>query len=161
MAETIATQWRTDPSGEPSASEIRESIAAERETITHTVDKIGDRLQQAFDWRVYVGEYPAIALGLAAGTGLLLSAAFARTPTPQERISDAFAELTEDLTDRVRGAVGDVITRPPRTLKTAATVFLAKMAVDFFTRTSGQPTIEQRVHRRDIPTRREVPGSRR
>lgn len=136
MAErtNLATQRRADDSGERSADEIRRNIAAERETISDTVDKLGGRLQQAFDWREYVAEYPAVALGLAAGTGILLSAVFKREPTPQERIMEAVAELTEDLTDRISGVAGDVIKRgliPQRTVKAAATALVARAAIDF------------------------------
>lgn len=158
MAErtNLATQRSPDESGERSAYEIRRNIAAERETISDTVDKLGDRLQQTFDWREYVAEYPAVALGLAAGTGILLSAVFRREPSPQERIMDAIAELTEDLTDRISDAAGDVITRkiiPGRTVKAAATAMIAKVAIDFAKRRIGEAIAGQRVEVRDIPTR--------
>lgn len=160
MAErtNLATQRSTDESGERSAYEIRQNIAAERETITDTVDKLGDRLQQTFDWREYVAEYPAVALGLAAGTGLLVSAIFARNPTPQERIMDAVAEMTEDLTDRVSGMAGALITRkliPGRTVKAAVTAMVAKAALDFAKRKIGETVAGERVELRDIPTREE------
>ena len=158
MAErtNVATQRSPDESGERSANEIRRNIAAERETISDTVDKLGDRLQQTFDWREYVVEYPAVALGLAAGTGILLSAVFRREPSPQERIMDAIAELTEDLTDRISDAAGNVITRkiiPVRTVKAAATAMIAKAAIDFAKRKIGEAIASQHVEGRDIPTR--------
>lgn len=157
MAErtNLATQRSADESGERSAQEIRRNIAAERETITDTVDKLGHRLQQTFDWREYIAAYPGVALGLAAGTGILVSAVFARKPTPQERIMDAVAELTEDLTDRVSGIAGDVITRkliPGRTVKAAMTAMIAKAAIDFATRKISESAAE-RVAERDVPTR--------
>lgn len=159
MAErtSLATERRLGESAERSADEIRRDIAAERETITDTVDKLGDRLQQTFDWREYVGEYPAVALGLAAGTGFLLSSIFTREPTPQERIMDAVAELTEDLTGRVTSVAGDVITRkiiPGRTVKAAATAMLAKAALEFAKRKISEAASDQRATRRlDVPTR--------
>ena len=159
MAErtSIAAQQRTDEPWERDAHEIRRHIAAERESITDTVSKLGDRLQQSVDWREYVADYPAVALGLAAGTGILLSAVFTREPSPQERIMDAIAELTEDLTGRISGVAGDVIRRkiiPSRTLMAAATTLIFKSMVTLAKRkiedagrggTVQRPIIDQRT----------------
>jgi len=158
MAErtNLATQRRTDDSFERSADEIRHDIVAERETIADTVDRLGDRLHQTFDWREYIAEYPAVAMGLAAGTGILLSALFRREPTPQERIMDAVAELTEDLTDRISGLAGTVITRkilPGRTVKAAATAMIAKAAIDLAKRKVGEMVAVPRGERQSVPTR--------
>jgi ElaB/YqjD/DUF883 family membrane-anchored ribosome-binding protein len=159
MAErtNLATQPRLAESGERTAEEIRQSIAAERGTISETVDKLGDRIQQTFDWREYAAEYPAVALGLAAGTGLLISALFRREPTPQERILDAVADLTEDLTERVSGIAGDVITRkmfPGRTVKAAITAIAARAAIDFAKRKISEAGAARgRVETDDIRTR--------
>jgi hypothetical protein len=160
MAErtNLATQRSIDESGERSADEIRRDIAAERETITDTVDKLGDRLQQTFDWREYVAAYPVVALSLAAGTGILVSAVFAHKPTPQERIMDAVAEMTEDLTDRVSGLAGDMITRKlvsGRTVKAALTAMIAKAAVDFAKRKIAEAGAREDIELRDVPTREE------
>ncbi|HSO73686.1 MAG TPA: hypothetical protein VLU47_02520 [Blastocatellia bacterium] len=165
MAErtNLATRLGIDESGERSAEEIREDIAAERETISETVDKLGDRIQQTFDWREYVAEYPAVALGLAAGTGLLLSGVFTREPTPQERIVDALADLTEDLTERISGIAGDVITRkiiPGRTVKAAVTAIVAKAAIDFAKRKIGEAVTSnghvERERMRELTREREA-----
>ena len=90
---------------------IRQDIAAKRESISETVDKLGKRLHRTIDWREYVVEYPAIALGLAAAAGLLISGIFRRKPAPGERIFDAVAELTEDVADDLRAAVGGQVRR--------------------------------------------------
>ena len=165
MAErtNLATQLSIDESGERSAEEIREDIALERETISETVDKLGDRIQQTFDWREYVAEYPAVALGLAAGTGILLSAVFRHEPTPQERIVDALADLTEDLTERISGVAGDVITRKMvsgRTVKAAVTAFVAKAAIDFAKRKFGEAVASngtaEAARRRELTREREA-----
>ncbi|HWN98329.1 MAG TPA: hypothetical protein VNS63_03560 [Blastocatellia bacterium] len=158
MAETtnVATQQRIDESGERSADQIRQNIAAQRETIAETVDKLGDRIHQTFDWREYVAEYPAVALGLAAGTGILLSAIFKREPTPQERILDAIADMTEDFTDRISGVAGDVIQRKlvsGRTVKAAASALVAKAAIDFAKRKLGESLAGRTVEKQDIRTR--------
>lgn len=132
----VATRMREEDTFERSAEEIRQDIAARRESISETVDRLGDRIHETLDWREYVVEYPYIALGLAAGVGFLVAGIFKikRDPTPRERIMDAFAEITEDLTDRVRGSLEDVVPKkggPGKTLKAAATAAVTKAALDF------------------------------
>lgn len=136
MAErtNLATQRITDDADDRSAREIRQDIAAKRETITETVDKLGERIHQTLDWREYVAEYPGIALGLVAGVGFLVSGIFKREPTPQERIMDAVADIAEDLTDRISDVAGDVIKRKlvsGKTVKAAVFAMVTKAAVDF------------------------------
>lgn len=137
MAErtNIATQMRAgDDEDNRSAEAIRNDIAAKRETISETVDKLGERIQETLDWREYIAEYPVVAIGVAAGVGFLVSGIFKHRPTPQERIMDAVAELTEDLTDRVSGIAGDVIKKKlvsGKTVKAAVTAMVTKAAIDF------------------------------
>ena len=137
MAErtNVAIQQRVqEETPDRSAVAIRQDIAAKRESISETVDRLGDRIHETFDWHEYVAEYPAVALGLAAGVGFVVAGIFKRNPTPQERILDAVADLTEDMTDRVGGVMAGVIQKKlvsGRTLKAAATAMVAKAAVDF------------------------------
>ena len=136
MAErtNVAIQQRIeDEYPERSAVAIRQDIAAKRESISDTVDKLGERLHETFDWHEYVAEYPAIALGLTAAAGFLVAGIFKRRATPQERIMEAVAELTEDMTDRVGGVMAGVIQKKlisGRTVKAAATAMVAKAVVD-------------------------------
>ena len=132
----VATRMREDDTFERSAEEIRQDIAARRESISETVDRLGDRLHETLDWREYVAEYPYVALGIAAGVGFIVAGIFKfkREPTPRERIMDALAEISEDLTDRVRGTIEDVVPKkggPGNTLKAAATAAVTKAALDF------------------------------
>jgi|SRR5215471_8016776 len=135
MAErtNVAIQQRLSEEGR-SADAIRNDIAAKRETISETVDKLGEKISQTFDWREYVAQYPAAALGLSAACGFLLAGLFKRTPTPQERILDAIAEITEDTKDRVQDAVTGLVQKrlvSRNTLKAAVTTMATKVAVDF------------------------------
>ena len=136
MAErtNLATQPAfQDTTPDRSAFAIRQDIAAKRESISETVDKLGDRLQETFDWHEYVAAYPVASLGLAAGAGFLIAGMFKRKPTPQERIHEAVAELTEDLADRVGGVMAGVIQKKMFSggaVKAAATTLLARVAVD-------------------------------
>jgi hypothetical protein len=121
---------------ERSAFAIRQDIAAKRESISETVDKLEQRIHKTFDWHEYLASYPGVALGLAAGAGFLIAGMFKRKPTPQERILDAFADLTDDLTSRVGDAMAGVIQNKlvsGRTLKAAATTLVAKAAVNYVT----------------------------
>lgn len=117
-----------------SANAIRNDIAAKRESISETVDKLGEKINQTFDWREYVAQYPAIALGLTAGCGFLLAGIFKRNPTPKERILDAIAELTEEATDRAQDAVTGLVQKrllSGSTVRAAITTMATKAAVDF------------------------------
>jgi hypothetical protein len=58
---------------ERSAETIRRDIAARRDSISGTVDRLGDRLHETFDWRSLRIGLPFVALGVAAGLGLALS----------------------------------------------------------------------------------------
>src|SRR5438270_8454225 len=129
----LTTRTRTEERAlERSAEEIRQDIVAKRESITETVDRLGDRIHQTFDWREYVADYPYVALGVAAGLGVLLSGIFKPRPTPRERILEAVAETFEDFTDRLRSTVNDAVgdlpikkkSGPGRTIKAALTATL-------------------------------------
>lgn len=116
------------------ADEIRQDIAARRESITETVDRLSDRFQQTLDWRTYVSNYPLVALGLAAGLGLLASRILKPRSTPTERMKDALADCFEDVTNRLRSQMDDLPMRRPginQTVKAAATGLLVKTAADF------------------------------
>jgi ElaB/YqjD/DUF883 family membrane-anchored ribosome-binding protein len=115
MAErtNVTSLGALDHTQERTADSIRQDIAAKRESISGTVDRLGERIQETLDWRSYVGEYPLVALGLAAGVGLTFSGLFKRRPSPRERIVDALAETVEDITDQVRNNFGGVLQRNP------------------------------------------------
>ena len=137
MAETtnVAIQQRArDEAPDRSAEAIRQDIAVKRETISGTVDKLGERIHETFDWREYIAQYPAVALGVAVGLGFVVAGIFKRKPTPRERIMEAVAELTEDMTDRVGGIMAGVIQKKVisgSTLKAAAGAMATKAGVDF------------------------------
>jgi len=135
MAErtNLATQRSVAESDDRSAREIREDIAAKRETISDTVDKLSERIHDTFDWHKYLAEYPLVAIGIAAGAGFLIAGIFKREPTPQERIMDAVADITEDLTDRLGSVAGDLVKKKvmKTTFKAALTTMVTKAVVDF------------------------------
>jgi len=109
MAETtdVATRMDRDASTR-SADEIRHDIAATRESISDTVDKLGTKLQQKLDWREYVADHPMAAFGIAAGIGFLASAVFRRRPSPRERMLDALADAVDDIACRFRDGVESI-----------------------------------------------------
>ncbi len=132
----------TDPSAlatseqtpERSAEEIRHDIAATRESITETVDRLSDRVQETFDWRTYVTEYPLVALGVTAGLGFCLALLFRPRSTPGERMREALADGLEDLTGRFSQQMDHIGPRRPRlsqTVKAAATGAITKAATDY------------------------------
>ena len=131
-----------------SAEEIRQDIAAKRDSISETVDRLGDHIQRKLDWREQVGQHPYMALGAAAAVGVLISGAFKHRPTPRERIMDALAETIEDFTDDVRHSVTRLFLKSagPSFLRSAIAGVLTKAVVQAFKSTkSGSDT------RRDQP----------
>lgn len=150
----LATQRGIDETDDRSAREIREDIAAKRETIAETVDKLTERFHDTFDWHKYVADYPMVAVGLAAGAGFLVAGLFKREPTPQERIMDALADLTEDLTDRFGSVAGDLVKKKvmKKTVKAAITTLLTKAVVNFATQKARAALAEGQSQSRRQPT---------
>ena len=145
MAQTtnLAAQRReVGATPERSAEAIRQDIAAKRDSISETVDKLGERIQETLDWREYIGKYPWLALGLAAGTGFVIAGLFKHEPTPRERIMDAVAEIAEEFADRARNVMGETLpgkkTGPGVAIKAAVTGAITKAAVDFGKRKASE-----------------------
>lgn len=134
-APSYAAKDVTNDETERTAEEIRLDIAARRESISDTVDLLSDRVQRTFDWRTYLNEYPLVAVGVAAGAGLLVASLFKRRATPTERMVEALADAVEDITDRFRGQLDSVGVKRSsglsRTVKAAATGALTKAATDY------------------------------
>jgi len=94
---------------ERTAEAIRQDIAARRDSISETVDRLGERIQGSLDWRQQVGNHPFAAIGIAAAAGVLLSSLFRHRPGPKERIMDAIAEVVEDVTGQARTKIAGVV----------------------------------------------------
>jgi len=121
---------------ERSAEEIRHDIAARRESITETVDRLSDRFQQTLDWRAYVSDYPLAALGVAAGLGFLAARIIKPRPSAGKRIKNALAYGIEDLAGRFRNQLENVAPNRSgsglgRTVKAALTGLVTKAATDY------------------------------
>ena len=59
---TSLTKQGDETDSERSAREIRQDIAAKRDSIADTVDRLSDRFQRTLDWRTYAAEYPFVAM---------------------------------------------------------------------------------------------------
>jgi ElaB/YqjD/DUF883 family membrane-anchored ribosome-binding protein len=121
---------------ERSAEDIRHDIAARRESITDTVDRLSDRFQQTLDWRAYVSDYPLAALGVAAGLGFLAARIIKPRPSPGRRIKDALAYGIEDLAGRLHHQLENVAPHRPGsslggTVKAALTGLVTKAATEY------------------------------
>jgi ElaB/YqjD/DUF883 family membrane-anchored ribosome-binding protein len=135
---TTGTTGTTDTTGatERSADDIRQDIAARRESISEAVDRLSDRFQRRLDWRAYVSDYPLAALGVAAGMGFLVARIFKPRPSAGERIKDALAYGIEDFTGRIRNQLNDLAPRKSefgvgRTVKAAAAGLITKAVTDY------------------------------
>ena len=121
---------------ERSAEDIRQDIAARRESITETVDRLSDRFHQTLDWKAYVSDYPLAALGVAAGLGFLAARIIKPRPSPGKRIKNALAYGIEDLAGRFRNQLENVAPNRSgsglgRTVKAALTGLVTKAATDY------------------------------
>ncbi len=97
----------SQPSGgsERSSAEILDDIAARRESISETVGQLGERIHETLDWKGQVARHPYISVGIAVGTGLIISGFFKRKPSPTERLVDALVDRVEELgEDMLRSA---------------------------------------------------------
>ena len=82
---------------ERSSADIMNDIASRRESITQTVDQLGEKIHEALDWRGYVRRYPYASLGLAVGTGFVVAGIFRRKSSPMDRLLDAVSDRAERL----------------------------------------------------------------
>ena len=122
------------PIAERSAEEIRQHIAASRNSITGTIDRLGERIQQTFDWHTYVADHPIAALSVAAGAGFLIAGIFGPRATPGERMMTALADNVEDLADRFRNQLDGVGVRRSGlngAVKAAAAGAATKVVADY------------------------------
>src|SRR5262245_48974385 len=137
---------------ERSAEEIRQDIAARRESITETVDRLSDRFQQTFDWRAYVSDYPLAALGVAAGLGFLAARIIKPRPSAGKRIKAALAYGIEDLAGRFHHQLENVAPHRSgsglsRTVKAALTGLVTKAATDYLQNRFGARYADQSENR--------------
>jgi ElaB/YqjD/DUF883 family membrane-anchored ribosome-binding protein len=109
--------------GRRSADEIRRDIKAERETIAHTVDTLGGKLQNALDWKAYVREAPFVSVGVAAGLGAAVAALLKKRRAPMDRIVEAASRSSR------RAGSRSLLSAGVYTLITKALADLAKTAV--------------------------------
>lgn len=130
---------RSDP--ERSSDKIRQDIAAKRETISETVDRIEERIQEKLDWKGYVAEYPYWAIGAAAGLGFMAAAMLRRRSSPIDRITDAVADTADDIGGHLLSAVGGVLARAGGRGLVKGTLYgiATKMAVDWLKGAASNP----------------------
>lgn len=133
--QAITLKALPDESKERTAEEIRQEISNHREAISNTINRLDDRIQEAVDWRTHVADHPYVALGIAAGAGLIVAGMFKHKASPQDRIMDALADGIEDVSLQARNRFGSLLnTVAPRhnsTLQGAVAAFAAKAAIDF------------------------------
>lgn len=90
---------------ERTSEEIQQSIVAKEQDIAESVKEIGERIKEKLDWREYVGQSPYVAMGIAAGIGLLASRMVPKRPTAIGRImATAGEEVGYGISRALRGA---------------------------------------------------------
>lgn len=104
-----AGEYRSFTSGSSTGrttDEIRQDIAKGEESITQTMEQLGERIKEKLDWREYVADSPYLAVGVAAGLGFLASRMIMPRTTPMERIMGSVAEEVRCTLDHMRGSHG-------------------------------------------------------
>lgn len=96
---------------ERSAEEIRQDIAAKRESISNTVGKLGEKIQDKLDWRGYVTRHPYASMGVAAGAGFLVAGMIQRKTSPRQRIMNAVTDAIEDIGADVQKSIRRMIVK--------------------------------------------------
>src|SRR5262249_21729449 len=149
------------------AADIREDLAAQRESISDTVEELNQRLHESLDWRRYVSDHPLAAVGVASGAGFLVAMLIGRRRSPGERIADAIAGSFEDLTDGLR----EFLVRWPASaekkksgtaaLTAALTSMAGRAAIDFVKRKASEATFGHRSGHNGGPRPRRVGASAR
>jgi Fe2+ transport system protein B len=118
---------------ERSSEEIRQNISEKLESLSKTVDQLGTRVHETFDWREQVVRHPYVALGVAAGVGFLLAGLFKPSPSPGERIMDAIGDTAEDISEKLHASLKEGTfnkTIAPSLVATVGTIML-KSGIDF------------------------------
>jgi hypothetical protein len=136
MAEraNLAIGVQPELAGDRSAHEIRRDIAATRDSIKDTVDRLNDRVEMALDWRTYVAHSPFVALGVAAGFGFLLTRMFQPQPSARERFVDLLVDSVEDFSGQVRRRLDHVPsegTGAARAIKAAVSTIATQAVVAY------------------------------
>ena len=111
--------------------EIRQDISLHKAAISSTISRLDDRLHEAVDWRTHAAAHPFVAIGLAAGAGVLLSNIFKRQASPQDRIMEALADGAETIFDQAQSRFGTLLdsAAPKKNVVQGALITLAIKAI--------------------------------
>jgi ElaB/YqjD/DUF883 family membrane-anchored ribosome-binding protein len=135
MSKSVHSSDTNEADVERSSDDIREDIAAGEESISQTVEQIGERIKEKLDWREYVKGSPYLALGAAAGLGYLVSGLFKKRTTPMERFLGSIDEQVRDsLGGLLAGAAG------PGLIKATLIGIAAKAAIGWI-KNAAAPTV--------------------
>jgi len=126
---------------ERNSEEIRQDISEKRESLSKTIDQLGNRMHETLDWREQVAQHPYVVLGAAAGIGFLLSGLFKTSPSPGERIMDAVSDTVEDISEKVQSSFKKQTMNKaftPNLITTVGTIML-KSGIDFLIAKANKP----------------------
>ncbi len=141
-----------------STAEIRQDIAAKRESISGAVERLGEKIQGTFDWRSYVVRHPYASVGVAAGAGFLVSGFFRRRTRPSDRIMNALADAVHGLTGDARKSFNRMIVKTGTPLvvksamKAALTGAIAKAVSEFVHKQFKDGFEEDESYSKDVYT---------
>ena len=135
---------------------VLRDIAVKREGISKTVERLGDRIDEALDWRIHVARHPYVALVAAAGVGFWMSRLLTPRSTPARRALDmvslALGEVAEGLRGSRKADAGDQVA--PTTLKTLLGTAVVRAGMDFLYKRVTDALQAGRVPNHDTPGHR-------
>jgi ElaB/YqjD/DUF883 family membrane-anchored ribosome-binding protein len=93
MADILETICEDPSNIERCTEELRDRIESQEEKIVGQVEEVSEKIKETLDWRRYVHQYPYLALGAAAGLGLLAGTMIVpEPPTTMDKVADFVQE---------------------------------------------------------------------
>jgi hypothetical protein len=146
---------------------VLHDMAVKREGISQTVDRLGDRIDEAFDWRIQVARHPYVAIAAAAGVGFLVSRLLKPKPTPAMRAMEIVGRTLREVAEGLKGSTNAVSADhgAPPTMNTFLGTAVARAGMEFLLRRINEALLPSLVPRHDTHAQRSngsnVPGAHR
>lgn len=83
---------------------VLRDIVVKREAVSHTVERLGTRIDETLDWRIQTARHPYVAFAAAAGVGFWMSGLFTPKATPVRRALDVVSRTIGEVAEGVRGS---------------------------------------------------------
>jgi hypothetical protein len=112
---------------------VLRDIAVKQAGIAKTVERLGGRIDEAFDWRIQAARHPYVAVAAAAGVGFWMSGLLKPSSTPARRALDMVSQTIGEVAEGLRGSAkaGSADHVAPTTMKTLLGTAVVRAGMDF------------------------------